>query len=447
MWLTRFSGISVHAALFAVVHAWLFLWHGQWLVLGFDTGFYRRYLLEPLISIPHASVPGLDHTVILPRVFMDLVRLTGLPTDLVLYGSYWLAAALLLFSFWFWVKETFSRQVAFWAVLLVLLSPVYFYAYWFFLLKNFLALAMFFWLLVAIRKDWWAAVLLLSVCIPITHQSTTVIAGIILFVYAALSLWRRKRWQLIFLSWAILTTIYLFYHPTVAAKLAAPPRAVFLDWTNLVQTSWPLIGLAVVASILSYKKLLRQSDLISWLTVVAVFLALTLPYHERVFFFAIFPLSVMAALWITTWKKAWSALFVVSLLIFWIINIKDYEPYFSREEVRNLYALESLYDSDNVITPNFMAPWVHGYTKANVYAPGVFKDAYTPYDWELYWSHTDAGYDRDFLDSYPQPLYLYVPTSAQYYLPQVSCVTKISDSLYRYTCYNKPYAEAVGESY
>jgi len=82
--------------LFTIVHTWPFLTYKQWAVFGFDAGFYRRYLLEPFTSIPHASVPGLDHTVLLPRVLLDIVRLTHLPTDVVLYSSYLLLAVLLL---------------------------------------------------------------------------------------------------------------------------------------------------------------------------------------------------------------------------------------------------------------------------------------------------------------------------------------------------------------
>jgi len=85
-------GVSIG---FLLVHLFPFLYFKQWPVLGFDTGFYRRYLIEPFTSLPHAAVPGLDHTVILPRVFLDLIRLTGLPIDVVLYGGYVLASALL----------------------------------------------------------------------------------------------------------------------------------------------------------------------------------------------------------------------------------------------------------------------------------------------------------------------------------------------------------------
>ena len=425
--------------LFVLVHGWLFLKYQQWLVLGFDTGFYRRYLLEPLTSIPHASVPGLDHTVIIPRVFMDLVRLTGLPTDVVLYGSYLLVAVILFVSFYFWVREVFAQKVAYLATILLMLSPVYFHAYWFFLFKNFLALSLFFWLLIAIRKNSWWAVIILSLALPITHQSTTVIAGVIIFIYTIIMCWRKENFWLPLSSWFLLTSVYLIYHPTVVAKLSVPPVAIFLEWPNFIQMASPLLILATAGLWVLKKEIFTRTDLFAWLIIVITFLAFSLPYHERVFFVAIFPLTILSAVFLCRLSVTRVRVILISLFIFWIYSVQNYAPYFSVAEVNNLNSLEYLDKNDNVITPNFMAPWVHGYTTARVYAPGVFKDPYSPNDWELYWSHSQPLYDQAFLDAYPQPLYFYVPKGNEYFLPGQNCVNPVADMLYLYTCYKNYY--------
>ncbi len=425
--------------LFVLVHGWLFLKYQQWLVLGFDTGFYRRYLLEPLTSIPHASVPGLDHTVIIPRVFMDLIRLTGLPTDVVLYGSYLIAVVILFISFYFWVREVFTQKVAYLSTVLLILSPVYFHAYWFFLFKNFLALSLFFCLLIAIRKNSWWAVILLSLVLPITHQSTTVIAGVIIFIYTIIVWWRKENFWLPLGSWFLLTSVYLIYHPTVVAKLSAPPVAIFIDWLDFIQMTWPLLILATAGLWVLKKEILAKTDLFAWFIVVVAFLIFSLPYHERVFLFAIFPLVIFGSVFLSRPGITKVLVVLVSFFIFWIYFVQNYVPYFSSTEVNNLSVLEYLDKNNNVITPNFMAPWVHGYTVARVYAPGVFKDPYTPNDWELYWSHSQPLYDQAFLDAYPQPLYLYVPKGHEYFLPAQSCISPVAGTLYLYTCYKNYY--------
>ncbi|KXJ98689.1 MAG: hypothetical protein UZ19_OD1000669 [Parcubacteria bacterium OLB19] len=427
------------AILFVVVHGWLFFKYQSWLVLGFDTGFYRRYLLEPLTSIPHASVPGLDHTVIIPRVFIDVFRLTGLSTDVVLYGSYILAIIILLISFYFFVKEIFTKKIAYLATILLILSPVYFHAFWFFLFKNFLALSLFFWLLISIRRKSWWLIIFLSLAIPVTHQSTTVIAGVIVFVYAVILFWRKENFWLPLGSWFILTSIYLIYHPTVSAKLSAPPVAVFIDWSNFIQMIWPLLVLVLAGFWATKDRFFDKNDLISWSLVVILFLAFSLPYHERVFLFAIFPLAILGAVILSRLNLVKILIVLFLFLFFWIYSIQTYSPYFSSAEVRSLQTLESLNKNDNVITPNFMAPWVHGYTVAKVFAPGVFKDPYSPIDWELYWSHNEPSYDRAFLNAFPQPLYFYIPKGQEYFLPEQVCVNKINDALYLYICNKNDY--------
>src|SRR3989338_3108082 len=55
---------------------------------GYDTGFYRRYLLEPFISFPNAPVPGLGDDALVPRMLLDVLRFVHLSPDVILYGSY-----------------------------------------------------------------------------------------------------------------------------------------------------------------------------------------------------------------------------------------------------------------------------------------------------------------------------------------------------------------------
>lgn len=427
----RFSSLAI---LFVIIHGWLFFKYQSWLVLGFDTGFYRRYLLEPLTSIPHASVPGLDHTVIIPRVFMDLFRLSGLSTDVVLYSSYLLVVIILLTSFFFFVKEIFTKKIAYLAIILLLLSPIYFHAFWFFLFKNFLALSLFFWLLIAIRKKIWWLVVFLSLTIPITHQSTTVIAGVIIFSYSIILCWRRENFWLPIISWFILTSIYLIYHPTVSAKLSAPPVAVFLDWSNFMQMVWPLLILVLLGLSSIKNKFFDKADLVAWVMIVVLFLVFSLPYHERVFLFAVFPLTILGAIILSRLNQEKIIVVLSLFFFFWTYSVQTYSPYFSSVEISNLKNLESLNSNDNIITPNFMAPWVHGYTVASVFAPGVFKDPYSSMDWELYWLHSEPVYDKAFLNAFPQPLYFYIPKGQEYFLPEQDCIDKINSVLYLYVC-------------
>ncbi|MBI3572271.1 hypothetical protein HY091_01920, partial [Candidatus Kaiserbacteria bacterium] len=71
------SAFAVPLGLFGaslLLHALTFLFHGPY-ALGYDTGFYRRYLIQPFISFPNAPVPGLGGDALVPRVLLDTLRL------------------------------------------------------------------------------------------------------------------------------------------------------------------------------------------------------------------------------------------------------------------------------------------------------------------------------------------------------------------------------------
>lgn len=421
---------------FFIVHTWMFFVYRQFAVFGFDTGFYRRYILEPMTTIPHASVPGLDHTVILPRVFLDVVKLSQLPTDFVLYGGYIIATALLVFTFYLWVNEIFNKKTAQIAVLLVLLSPVYFHAYWYFLLKNFLGLSLFFLLLLLIRREQRALAIITAVCIPITHQSTTIIAGIVLFIIGLWSLYRKEKWYLYILSWTILTALYLVYHPTIASKLSAPPQAIFLDGKQFIFMVGPLFFVFFFALWKHSKEILTKTDLVVYLSVTTTFILFALPYHERVFFLVIFPVIAVSARGLSCVENKKIAGISLVLGCVWLLHVVSYTPYFSQDDLYKLKDLERLTSEDHVIVPNYLAPWAHGYTLAEVYAPGVFKDVRSSYEWEEYWAHSDPSFEDAFIGSFPRPLYFFVFEDSLYFLPQDGCLVRITDALYKYACYN-----------
>src|SRR4051812_44732848 len=54
---------------------------------GYDTGLYRRFLIQPFVSFPNTPVPGLDHTVFIPRLLLDVFRFVHSP-DVILFGVY-----------------------------------------------------------------------------------------------------------------------------------------------------------------------------------------------------------------------------------------------------------------------------------------------------------------------------------------------------------------------
>ncbi len=422
---------------FLLVHAFPFLQGRGVAVLGFDTGFYRRYLIEPMTSIPHAAVPGLDHTVIVPRIFLDLLRLLGLPTDVVLYGGYVLAAALLFLGIFYVVRNRFGTNTAVLAVFLILYSPMYFHGYWFFLFKNVLALALFFWLMYALHRQYYGVAFLLAFLIPITHQSTTIFVGLFFFAAALYAYVKKQNYEVLLGLWGVTTTLYFIYHPTVAAKIAAPPSAAFVTNTEALVLASPLL-IGCLLLIRRMLAILKTEWIISIpLGIVCIFGVFSLPYAERLYYTGIFFLAVCVAAAIDQAKLSKPVLgtALCGYLLFGVYFMYETKPLLDIQIAQELTLLAQVPTEASVVTLNYVAPWVHGYTTATVYAPGVFKDAAAPVDWEYYWLHESPAYDRAFLLSYGEPLYFFVPPrDASWFLPSADCVTQETKYLYRYTC-------------
>ena len=131
-----------------------------------------------------------------------------------------------------------------------------------------------------------------------------------------------------------------------------------------------------------------------------------------------------------------SAIVLILLGLWNVYQLKEYEPLISDDIANNLMSLQSLEMNSSVILPNYLAPWAHGYTTAEVYAPGVFNDRFKPVDWNMYWLHAVPRYDQAFLDSFPQPLYLFVPPNNRHFLPLNDCAQLVKGYLYQYSCYN-----------
>ena len=429
-------GLGVVGA-FTFVHGFLFMYYAQWLVLGFDSGFYRRYLLEPLSSIPHASVPGLDHTVIIPRVWLDLFRLSGLSTDVVLYLSYVAACAFLFSGLFFFVRSRSTTSIAVITIVLVLFSPVYIHGYWFFLYKNILAVGILFWLLYCLQRRFYAGAFLLVCLIPITHQSTTIFAGILLFLLAIFEFWHRRPGAVFLGLWFILTSLYLLYHPTIVSKIVTPPTALFLTPGEFILMTWPLFLMLSYLATSVWILLRRDALLLCALGLSAVWMIGSFPYAERMGFFVIFFLAITAATVLS--KHVTSSGYLALGLSFYAVYgtyfLFDHKPYLDASTEMQLGSLDSVPRSASVLTTNYLASTVQGYTTATVYAPGLFKDPAPPVAWEFYWSHQSGNYDRAFLASFPAPLYLFIPPAdAGRFLPVQTCLAKQSQYLYKYIC-------------
>lgn len=418
--------------------------------LGYDTGFYRRYLINPVVSFPNTAVPGLDHTIILPRMLLDIVRTIGLNPDITLYGTYIALMLLLVWSFYRFVRLHTNEATALLASLLLITAPVFYEAYWFMFFKNILALSFFFWALSSFKKERWWLAFLFSIAIPLSHQGTTIIYFAILGAYIFIKACKKEKILHELLIFAGTLSIYLYLHPNLVSKIIAPPVGVFLTRIDFLILISPIL----IPIIFNFKKIWAvihsQTLLITTLLVLMAFPLLSLPYYPRTFLLLGILLCIPAAIGIQFMIKdkesrfhkttiAIIALVLVahtSLLTWKIVTLR---PLISEEEQHMLISIkQNVPKGTAILTPSHMTPWIQGWSQARVYSPGVLKDAHTPSEWSLYWSHQDSSYDALFLASFPSPLYIIVDERDSHsFLPEPRCITPLSEMIYRYDCANE----------
>lgn len=120
-----------------------FLVYGQ-APLGYDVGFYYHYIDKPFDGFLKQEDLSIGKNAIIPRFIFDVLRMIGLSPEITLYGSYIFFVLSSYFLFFISVRKYFSKEAAIFSLLIASLSLTQYLAYWFVLLKMFMALNLMF---------------------------------------------------------------------------------------------------------------------------------------------------------------------------------------------------------------------------------------------------------------------------------------------------------------
>lgn len=407
---------------------------------GYDNGLYRRYVLQPFASFPNAPVPGLDHTVFLPRLVLDAVRFVFHDPDTVLYGTYFVLGIAGLVSVYCFAKHYLGERGALAAGGLYVLSAIQFSAHEAFFFKQAVALPFLLFALLALERRNYLVATLLGILIVLTHQTTSVLYLAIAAVgFLAHTLFSKSISLSYAFSGAVVAAAYLLLHPHVAQKVASPPSAVFLPQTEYLLLSLPIIALAILG-LTRFMPTLKKSPVLSGaLFLSALFVIFHLPFYSRIYVFFDLFLAVPAAYGVLrvadlarrrTSLERGAILGVVALCVItpmvWLQAHK--EASLDPAVQKTLSNLAALPEGSVIITSPALLPWAQGWSNLRVYAPGIFKEPHRLQEWSAYWSHTGPGSDREFLQTFPQPAYVFARPVESRYVP--ACGNEIRPLLY-----------------
>ena len=421
-----------------------FLYHSH--PLGYDTGFYRRYILQDAGSFFHQSVPGLGNDALLPRLFLDSLRLIGIPPDIILYGSYLLLSMLSLGLIFLLVAHYEGRATGFFAAFLFALSPIQYTAYWYMFYKQAFALPL---LLITFllleKKSPWAT--LSAIGITLSHQTTSIIFFATTIPYIVTSPRRLKQLAAVFIPAAVL---FGYLHGSWYTNSPALPVGVFMEIKEYLMLSFPMLVFAAIG-ISSFFARQKYTVMSMFLGITAIFPILLLPFYQRTFFFLDAALALPASMGaVILWQQFRSASknYMQTLMAGLLIGLFTWQAYFlwrtvvrlaplvSREELRELETIDRLtLPHATILTSTALAPWVQGWSIRQVEAPGMFGDTRDVHEWRAFGQTTNAQEKIKFLTTFPAPLFFFLPPSEQTpFLTWKECIRRQSDYLLYYTC-------------
>lgn len=449
---TRFFIITGLIILSVAVHLIPFALYGKH-PLGYDTGFYRRYLIEPALSFPNPPTAGLGNDAFLTRFSLHTLRFTGLSPDIILYGGYIVVWAAVVAVFFFLVESFFGVKTALLASLFFIFSPIQYINYWSMLWKNTLAALFLFLAFLAINKKSWLLIPL-TVAISSTHQTTSIIYILTLAVYFLFNFRSANKREFLKLAGALgyALIIFLFLHLDFYKNFINPPVAAFVKLLLYVKISAPLFLLAVfgVKDFIFWQK---KSILAAFGIASIAFPLFQLPFHERIIIFTDIFLIIIGAIGLKNLRESfaskktflWKAgvCVVAASSVGWYLGnfknqVENFTPMISGQELAVVQNLKQHIPPEAaILTSNELAPWVHGWTLNKVIAPGLMERYYNHSDWIDFWNSSSGAQKIDFLSVFPKPLFIVInPEQEKYFVPQLPCVKNISAFVFHYQCQN-----------
>jgi hypothetical protein len=110
-------------------------------------------------------------------------------------------------------------------------------------------------------------------------------------------------------------------------------------------------------------------------------------------------------------------------------------PIVTEKEISQLEQIDSFVPVESYVLTNMsLAPWVEGFSHTHVISPGLLHDNHNQEEWNQFWNEEDLNKKIIFLNSFPKPLYVFLPPRDQILFVPNGCGQPLSEYLIRYTC-------------
>lgn len=440
--------------------AWPLIKHGQ-AGLGYDTGFYLKYIKTPFNDFPRAPIYTVNQEALGTRVFLDILTKTTAPPEYILFGSYLLMQLIMAFLFFLLVRTIFKdEKVALLALLIYACSPTQYLAYWFMLYKQTFALIFLFlsFYLIEKRSLWFAVTLLIT---AISHRSTSFMALISLIPQAVYLLKNKRKVIFIALSAIAFFSFMLWFNRwgfeqiVNSLKGRLPKEDIFSIKTGQFITTKDYLMLSILYLPFAFfgfylsarKKIINP---IFFLTLAALFIVIfKLIFYRRIIPFldiGVIIYSAYGAFFAKNWaRKKLPKQLITALIAIWFAFlplsaakfIKNLNPIISPRELDEIKKFNPPEKDAFLMSADMKyAPWLYGWTEADqrVITPGLFWDIWTYEQWVQFWT---GGIEtqKKMLEQYQAPIYIFDPTKNYNFMAD-SCFKPISNFIVKFSCEN-----------
>lgn len=443
---TLFAALSL-GCISAVFHLLPFLLHGPH-PLGYDTGFYRRYLIQPFVSFPNVGVPGLGNDALVPRVFFDLTRLLHIPADAALYGSYILLFALAPALLYILLRNALGGRGAWIAGLLCIGSAVAYNAYWYMLWKSALGLDLLLLAYIALERRNTTLLMAVGAILALSHKTSAIIYILSLCVFFILARGKRPDAAL---AGVLTTAVFFAANTSLVHKVQlAMPTALFLEWPDYLIFTIPLLIL-LGFGIRGPRTLPIPKTILALALTSFIFPLLQLPFYQRIFIFcdlAAVALAAYAIEYLLTRVTASvsgkppylqaAALCIAGGLFLgntWG-QVSSLGPLLPPANIREIERIgTTLPQGAYLLTTSDEAPWYQGWTRAHIIAPGLLQDRHNLEEWIAFWDTASTESKISFLHSFSKPLYVSTLGSTTDLLGQIPpCLVQAGPHLLYNSC-------------
>jgi len=409
---------------------------------GYDYGFYSYAIQHtPLNSISYLLGQINDYGNHL-FVFINWMRLPQLPTLHFLFISFFAIAGILFYE---QIKK-YGAVAVLTGVSLFTLSIAQNQTYTMFLWKaayGQVLLLLIFLLIQRHKKYFWELIPL--AVLFITHKTTTIISLLSLIPYYLFSTVKQKVIIIIGLGVAgFIFTFFLNGENHIRQLLNSDVQnGLFLTVTDYLKYSWYLIPLASYGVYLNIKSKTNLPWL-GLLTVSLIFIVFQITFYQRLLAYAdlaliFFNVIAIYELKEKTKQQTIIGILIIALALFGLIQFykNDIKPQILESEITEIKSFSDNNQGSFILSLSAQdGPWLLANLGGNVRlaSAGLFEDRFSKPVWQNFWANPK---NEGFLDSFPQPLYLYQRSTIFYPDQQTrpwQCLKKISPHFYKYTC-------------